>query len=158
MTALTASSLQPKSVLKALGLTPGGENPGVLPAVAAQQGTKTSLVASFCPSTGQTLGHVQEVRGSPQARPCNCQAHSLSDSRLSRHARCAQASVTIVPAIVDTAHKAYESFRNVPAPQRGVVLRAIREELVLHKDALGALISLEMGKILAEGIGEVQEA
>lgn len=45
----------------------------------------------------------------------------------------------------------------VPAPKRGEILREIRNELYQHKTELGALISLEMGKILQEGIGEVQE-
>jgi aldehyde dehydrogenase (NAD+) len=44
-----------------------------------------------------------------------------------------------------------------PAPQRGAIVREIGEELRRHKDDLGALVSLEMGKILAEGRGEVQE-
>ena len=55
------------------------------------------------------------------------------------------------------AESAFETWRNVPAPQRGLVVRdlgnAVREKL----EPLGELISLEMGKIRAEGIGEVQE-
>jgi aldehyde dehydrogenase (NAD+) len=45
----------------------------------------------------------------------------------------------------------------VPAPQRGEVIRLMAEELRAHKDALGSLVSLENGKIKAEGDGEVQE-
>jgi len=48
-------------------------------------------------------------------------------------------------------------WRNVPAPKRGEVVRLMGEELRKHKQALGSLVSLEMGKILAEGAGEVQE-
>jgi len=48
-------------------------------------------------------------------------------------------------------------WRNVPAPKRGEVVRLMAEELRKHKQALGRLVSLEMGKILAEGAGEVQE-
>jgi aldehyde dehydrogenase (NAD+) len=48
-------------------------------------------------------------------------------------------------------------WRNVPAPQRGNVVRRIGDELRRCKDALGSLISLETGKIKAEGDGEVQE-
>jgi acyl-CoA reductase-like NAD-dependent aldehyde dehydrogenase len=59
---------------------------------------------------------------------------------------------------VDAAHKAYLVWRDVPAPKRGEILREIRDELYQCKNELGALISLEMGKILQEGIGEVQEA
>ncbi len=45
----------------------------------------------------------------------------------------------------------------VPAPKRGDIVREIAAELRAHKEDLGALVSLEMGKILAEGLGEVQE-
>ncbi|TDL19465.1 NAD-aldehyde dehydrogenase [Rickenella mellea] len=52
---------------------------------------------------------------------------------------------------------AYEQFRHVPAPRRGEILRQIRESLAKKRDDLGALVSLEMGKIRTEGEGEVQE-
>ncbi|MDX2149352.1 MAG: aldehyde dehydrogenase family protein [Bryobacteraceae bacterium] len=55
------------------------------------------------------------------------------------------------------AAQAFERWRLVPAPARGEVVRQIGEELRRHKDELGALVSLEIGKILAEGKGEVQE-
>ncbi len=45
----------------------------------------------------------------------------------------------------------------VPAPKRGEVVRALGDELRAHKEALGRLVALEMGKILPEGLGEVQE-
>lgn len=48
-------------------------------------------------------------------------------------------------------------WREVPAPKRGDLVRAIRDKLSSKKQELGALISMEMGKILQEGIGEVQE-
>jgi len=48
-------------------------------------------------------------------------------------------------------------WRQVPAPKRGEVVRLIGEELRAHKSALGSLVSLENGKIKAEGEGEVQE-
>ncbi|MEJ2181124.1 MAG: aldehyde dehydrogenase family protein, partial [Gammaproteobacteria bacterium] len=48
-------------------------------------------------------------------------------------------------------------WRTVPAPQRGEVIRQIGNALRDYKDALGSLVSLEMGKIKAEGDGEVQE-
>ncbi|MBX9603793.1 MAG: aldehyde dehydrogenase family protein [Bryobacteraceae bacterium] len=55
------------------------------------------------------------------------------------------------------ATRAFESWRTVPAPKRGEIVRQIGEELRHSKDELGALVTLEMGKILAEGKGEVQE-
>ena len=48
-------------------------------------------------------------------------------------------------------------WRNTPAPKRGELIRLIAEALRKHKDALGSLISFEMGKIKQEGDGEVQE-
>ena len=51
-----------------------------------------------------------------------------------------------------------KEWAKVPAPKRGEAVRLIGDALRLHKDSLGSLISLEMGKIKAEGDGEVQEA
>jgi aldehyde dehydrogenase (NAD+) len=53
--------------------------------------------------------------------------------------------------------EAAKQWRLMPAPQRGEAIRALAEELRLHKDALGSLVALENGKIKAEGDGEVQE-
>src|SRR5579871_3346285 len=55
------------------------------------------------------------------------------------------------------ARLAFEKWRLVPAPKRGEIVREIGEELRRVKDDLGALVTLESGKILAEGRGEVQE-
>src|ERR1700760_4992702 len=52
---------------------------------------------------------------------------------------------------------AFKEWRNVPAPRRGELIRLFGEELRANKDALGRLVTLEMGKILQEGLGEVQE-
>jgi len=59
--------------------------------------------------------------------------------------------------VVETAAQAFLKWRQVPAPQRGDILRQIGQRLRHYKDALGALVSYEMGKSLAEGRGEVQE-
>lgn len=59
--------------------------------------------------------------------------------------------------LVTKAQKAFLQWRNVPAPKRGEVIRRIGLELRKYKDALGALVSYEMGKSLQEGKGEVQE-
>ena len=60
-------------------------------------------------------------------------------------------------AAINAATQASLEWRNVPAPQRGEVVRLYGEALRQHKDALGALVSYEMGKSLQEGLGEVQE-
>jgi aldehyde dehydrogenase (NAD+) len=59
--------------------------------------------------------------------------------------------------IVSEAVAAFARWRLVPAPKRGEIVREIAEELRAHKADLGALVTLESGKILAEGLGEVQE-
>ncbi len=52
---------------------------------------------------------------------------------------------------------AFKDWRKTPAPRRGELVRLLGEELRAEKDNLGALVSLECGKILQEGLGEVQE-
>jgi aldehyde dehydrogenase (NAD+) len=59
--------------------------------------------------------------------------------------------------IMDAATKAFQHWRQVPAPRRGEIVRLIGNRLREHKDALGRLVSYEMGKSLQEGWGEVQE-
>jgi len=59
--------------------------------------------------------------------------------------------------VVDRAHEAFLEWRKVPAPLRGQVVRALGDRLRELKAELGALVTLEMGKIRAEGEGEVQE-
>ncbi|MEM6771212.1 MAG: aldehyde dehydrogenase family protein, partial [Bacteroidota bacterium] len=60
-------------------------------------------------------------------------------------------------ATVAAAQEAFKTWRNMPAPQRGEIVRQYGEALRNHKDALGRLVSYEMGKSLQEGWGEVQE-
>ena len=59
--------------------------------------------------------------------------------------------------VVDRAHEAFLHWRTVPAPHRGELMRLIGNRLRERKSELGALVTLEMGKIRAEGEGEVQE-
>lgn len=59
--------------------------------------------------------------------------------------------------IVERAHRAFLSWREVPAPRRGEIVRQLGLRLRELKAELGQLVTLEMGKILAEGEGEVQE-
>ena len=58
---------------------------------------------------------------------------------------------------VARAHAAYLRWRQVPAPQRGELVRLLGEELRANKQALGELVTLEVGKVSSEGLGEVQE-
>jgi len=82
---------------------------------------------SFCPATGEALARVQ------------------------------MAAAADYEAVMARASRAFLEWRMMPAPQRGEIVREIGNELRAHKQDLGALVSLEMGKILPEGLGEVQE-
>ena len=81
--------------------------------------------------------------------------HSPIDG--SEIARLATHSADDVEAQAAVAITAFEAWRLVPAPRRGELIRLFAEELRAHKDDLGALVTVECGKILEEGKGEVQE-
>ncbi len=59
--------------------------------------------------------------------------------------------------VVEKAAAKFRDWRMLPAPKRGEIVRDLADELRRSKRELGALVSIEMGKILAEGLGEVQE-
>ena len=67
------------------------------------------------------------------------------------------ASADDVAAVIASAASAARAWRDIPAPRRGEAVRRFGNLLREHKDALGTLVSLENGKIKAEGDGEVQE-
>ncbi|OSX57392.1 hypothetical protein POSPLADRAFT_1174440 [Postia placenta MAD-698-R-SB12] len=85
------------------------------------------LLESKCPTTGEVLARVRSA--SPEE----------------------------LHAALHKSREAYQVFRSIPAPKRGEILRQIRVALASKRDELGALVSLEMGKIRTEGVGEVQE-
>jgi aldehyde dehydrogenase (NAD+) len=58
---------------------------------------------------------------------------------------------------IAVAHDAAKQWRNVPAPKRGELIRQLGEELRLALPALGRLVTIESGKLLSEGLGEVRE-
>ena len=60
-------------------------------------------------------------------------------------------------AVIRKAQEAFQEWRNWPAPKRGELVRQVGENLRIHKEPLGKLVSYEMGKSLQEGLGEVQE-
>ena len=90
-------------------------------------GHSGALIESINPANGQTLARVRAATAEDYER------------------------------VLASAVEAARRWRSVPAPKRGEAIRVIAEELRLHKDALGSLVSLENGKIKAEGDGEVQE-
>ncbi|MBT8099480.1 MAG: aldehyde dehydrogenase family protein, partial [Gammaproteobacteria bacterium] len=59
--------------------------------------------------------------------------------------------------VIAAARASFAEWRTIPAPVRGDAVRLIGNALRKHREALGSLVALEMGKIKAEGIGEVQE-
>lgn len=66
-------------------------------------------------------------------------------------------SATDYAGLIEESQRAFLEWRKVPAPKRGEVVRLIGDALRTKKDSLGSLVSLEVGKIKAEGDGEVQE-
>jgi aldehyde dehydrogenase (NAD+) len=89
--------------------------------------TTGPLIESYNPATEDIIGYVQASTPSDYER------------------------------VIESTRDVFRSWRRVPTPKRGEVIRLIADELRLHKDALGTLVSLETGKIKAEGDGEVQE-
>jgi aldehyde dehydrogenase (NAD+) len=91
------------------------------------------------------------------ANPSGPELTSLNPATGEPLARIRQAGIEEYERVVNAASAAFLDWRMVPAPKRGEIVREIGNELRVHKQELGSLVSLEMGKILAEGLGEVQE-
>src|SRR6266404_5533129 len=81
--------------------------------------------------------------------------HNPADGTLLAQVR--PASAQDYEHVLGSAVEAAAAWRDVPAPKRGEAVRLLGEQLRRHKSDLGTLVSLENGKILAEGLGEVQE-
>ena len=108
--------------------------------------------ASNISSVFETLGIHLDSASTAQAA---IEVHTPIDG--SRLARLATTSPAQVEAALERANTRFLSWRNVPAPKRGELVRGFGESVRHHKAELGRLISLETGKILQEGLGEVQE-
>ena len=90
----------------------------------------------------------------------DCQGEELVSTSPTDNSEIARVRLARSPdyeAVLAKASEAFGSWRMRPAPLRGAVVRTLADELRKHKKALGALVSLEMGKIRSEGEGEVQE-
>ncbi len=68
-----------------------------------------------------------------------------------------QATPEVYDRIIEHARGAFDTWRTIPAPKRGDMIRDLGNILREYKEPLGELVSLEMGKIRVEGMGEVQE-
>jgi len=84
-------------------------------------------LVSYNPTTGQPLGSVIQATGPTYDK------------------------------VVQAAQKSFETWRVTPAPQRGLLIRDLADALREYKEPLGEIVTLEMGKIKVEGMGEVQE-
>ncbi|MDR3700038.1 MAG: aldehyde dehydrogenase family protein [Candidatus Sulfopaludibacter sp.] len=91
------------------------------------------------------------------AEPSGGEIESLNPATGEVLAKIRMAGPADYECVMDHATRAFLEWRMVPAPKRGEIVREIAVELREHKAALGALVTLEMGKILPEGLGEVQE-
>ena len=106
--------------------------PGEVDSLLAELGVarsryKDGALKVHTPITGETIGQVQET------------------------------STSEAVAAIEAAHTAFRAWRLVPAPKRGEFVRLFGEETRANKEALGRLVSIEVGKIVSEGLGEVQE-
>jgi len=103
-------------------------NPGACCGPGAWAATEgRERIASINPTTGETIAEV------------------------------AQASAGDYEQVLVTALEGFKEWRMIPAPKRGLIVRDLGEALRAKKEALGKLVTLEMGKIIHEGWGEVQE-
>ena len=83
------------------------------------------------------------------------ESYSPVDGRLIGKVRCS--TKEDYEKVMSAASSAFKSWRTVPAPKRGEMVRQFGDKLRTHKEALGKLVSYEMGKSYQEGLGEVQE-
>lgn len=121
-------SSRAQSILSSLGL----------PTEPEQQDTPGLYDGTWSHGKGQVVESYNPANGELLARVRGCTSDQVRST-------------------IKAAREAYGHWRTVPAPQRGIVLQDIGRALEQHKDALGAVVSLEMGKIKSEGRGEVQE-
>lgn len=116
-----------EAILGAFGMKVGGTYSGVALAGKFAEHPKGPLLAAHDPSTGAVLAQV-ETAGPGQ-----------------------------VGEVTAAAHRAFQRWRMVPAPRRGEIVRLLGNAFRERKEDLARLVSLENGKILTEGRGEVQE-
>jgi len=101
------------------------------------------------------LGVANDPRLAPAAGPATIAVVNPASGETLAHVRLDDAAA--YERIAGQSTAAFKRWRQVPAPVRGQVIRAIGDAFRVHADDLGLLVSLEVGKIKAEGRGEVQE-
>ncbi|GGE97227.1 L-piperidine-6-carboxylate dehydrogenase [Hymenobacter cavernae] len=128
----------------ATGAAPAPEDPHGIQTILQELGVRADNPAY---STGLTWGG----EANEKARTI----HSPADGKVIAAVRFATAED--YDQVVKTAQAAFQTWRLVPAPKRGDIVRQIGNKLRQYKEPLGKLVSYEMGKIMQEGLGEVQE-
>lgn len=109
------------------------------------------------PSPADDARLLLDALGVPHERPDHGLLVCRSPIDGGEIARLAEATPADVARAVEAAHAAFLDWRSVPAPRRGELVRLFGEELRAARQVLGRLVTIESGKILSEGLGEVQE-
>ena len=102
-------------------------NPGTWLGAESIEDSNANIIESINPATGEVIGSVRSTTAAEYEK------------------------------VVTTARASFAEWRKIPAPLRGNAIRLIGNALRDQREALGSLVTMEMGKIKAEGIGEVQE-
>jgi aldehyde dehydrogenase (NAD+) len=102
-------------------------NPGTWLGAESIEDSNANIIQSINPATGEVIGSVRSTTPAEYEK------------------------------VVTTARASFAEWRKIPAPLRGNAIRLIGNALRDHREALGSLVTMETGKIKAEGIGEVQE-
>jgi aldehyde dehydrogenase (NAD+) len=101
-------------------------------------------------NSGLWIGDVQTAHGR--------EIESINPTTGEAVARVKLATLGDYEQMIPVMEDAFKRWRVLPAPKRGEIVRQIGEALREHKDDLGALVTMEVGKVRSEGLGEVQEA
>jgi aldehyde dehydrogenase (NAD+) len=110
----------------------------VLRALGVEEENPGAFAGEWLPTAGKRVESVNPATGEP-----------IAAVRLAGEGEYERVAATTV--------RAFEEWRAWPAPRRGEIVRQLGDELRRHKQELGALVSLEVGKVVSEGLGEVQE-
>ncbi|MCV3244012.1 aldehyde dehydrogenase (NAD+) [Mesorhizobium robiniae] len=93
--------------------------------------------------------------GRPHCKDGMLEVHTPITGQIIGHVK--QTSSGEAVAIIEAAHTAFHAWRLVPAPKRGELVRLLGEELQNNKESLSRLVSIEVGKVASESLGEVEQ-
>ncbi len=115
-----------------------GEIRQILSSLGIEEENSGAFHGSWLETSGTPIASINPTTGEVLARVHQAQAEDYEE-------------------VVAASEEAFRQWRTWPAPKRGEVVRQLSEALRQHKDPLGRLVTLEMGKVYSEGLGEVQE-